>query len=128
MDDLPCLIDGVGPLPVVRPASPAEAQAAVRRAASEGQAVYPLGGRTQLHVGLPPARPGVGLDVTALDRIIDYPARDMTVTVQAGTRVAALQRLLAQENQRLPIDVPRAEEATVGGSLAVNVSGPRRYG
>jgi glycolate oxidase FAD binding subunit len=128
MDDLTCLVDDLGPLPVVRPASVAEVQAAVRRAAADRQAVYPLGGRTQLHVGLPPTQPGVGLDLTALDRIVDYPARDMTITVQAGLRVADLQRLLAAENQRLPVDVPHAERATVGGSLAVNVSGPRRYG
>ena len=52
----------------------------------------------------------------------------MTITVQAGITVAALQALLAAENQRLPIDVPRPERATLGGVLAVNVSGPRRLG
>jgi glycolate oxidase FAD binding subunit len=52
----------------------------------------------------------------------------MTVTVQAGITVAALQRLLARENQRLPIDVPRPDQATLGGVLAANVSGPRRLG
>src|SRR5262249_12792151 len=31
-------------------------------------------------------------------------------------------------NQRLPIDVPRADQATLGGILACNVSGPRRFG
>ena len=30
----------------------------VRRAAADGHAVYPLGGRTMLDLGLPPARPG----------------------------------------------------------------------
>jgi glycolate oxidase FAD binding subunit len=52
----------------------------------------------------------------------------MTITVQAGITVAELQRLLAAENQRLPVDVPRPERATLGGALAVNASGPRRYG
>src|SRR5262249_23626994 len=89
---------------------------------------FPLGGRTQLHVGLPPARPGVGVDVTALAEVIDYPARDMTITVQAGIRVALLQELLAAEGQRLPVDVPRAQEATLGGALAINAAGPRRLG
>jgi glycolate oxidase FAD binding subunit len=60
--------------------------------------------------------------------VIDYPARDMTITVQAGITVGQLQQLLAKENQRLPVDVPHADRATLGGSLAVNVSGPRRYG
>ncbi len=60
--------------------------------------------------------------------MIDYPARDMTVTVQAGITLAALQKLLATEKQRLPVDVPRADRATLGGVLAANVSGPRRFG
>jgi glycolate oxidase FAD binding subunit len=125
-----CLIDSV-PLPVVRPASVAELGVLVRAAAhAEGGArpLYPLGGRTQLHVGLPPARPGLAVDLTGLDGVIDYPARDMTVTVQAGIRLAELARLLAGERQRLPIDVPQPELATLGGALATNPSGPRRYG
>jgi glycolate oxidase FAD binding subunit len=123
-----CHIDGFGPLPVVRPASAEEAGDLVRRAAAEGRAVYPVGGGTALGVGLPPARPGVALDTRGLAAVVDYPARDMTVTVQAGITVAELQRLLAAENQRLPVDVPRPERATLGGALAVNASGPRRYG
>jgi glycolate oxidase FAD binding subunit len=63
-----------------------------------------------------------------LDRVLDYPARDMTVTVQAGITLARLLELLAAENQRLPIDVPQPERATLGGALATNTSGPRRYG
>src|SRR5262249_22812669 len=91
-------------------------------------AIYPLGGRTMLDLGLPPTRPGLAIDLRRFDAVIDYPARDMTVTVQAGLTVAKLQALLAAENQRLPIDVPHAEQATLGGALAANVSGPRRYG
>jgi glycolate oxidase FAD binding subunit len=123
-----CLIDDFGPLPVVRPQSEAEVGDFVRRAVAEGQALYPLGGRTMLDVGLPPARPGWAVDLRSLARVIDYPARDMTITVQAGITLAELQTLLATENQRLPIDVPRPEQATLGGAMAVNVSGPHRLG
>jgi glycolate oxidase FAD binding subunit len=35
---------------------------------------------------------------------------------------------LAAERQQLPIDVPRASEATLGGAVATNWSGPRRLG
>jgi glycolate oxidase FAD binding subunit len=63
----------------------------------------------------------------ALRQVIDYPARDMTITVEAGIPIAELQGLLAAEHQRLPIDVPRADLATLGGSIAANVSGPRRF-
>jgi glycolate oxidase FAD binding subunit len=81
-----------------------------------------------LEQGLPPTRAGVAVAVRGLAQVIDYPARDMTITVQVGIPVAELQRLLASENQRLPIDVPKADRATLGGVLATNTSGPRRYG
>src|SRR5205807_4712333 len=32
------------------------------------------------------------------------------------------------ENQRRPVDVPAPGRATLGGALAANASGPRRYG
>src|SRR5262249_13131056 len=63
-----------------------------------------------------------------LHQVIDYPARDMTITVQAGITIAKLQEVLHAENQRLPVDVPLADRATLGGVLATNTSGPRRYG
>ncbi len=124
----PCLIDDFGPLPLRHPTSVGELADSVRSAASSGQAVYPVGGGTMLGYGLPPTRPGFALDTTRLDRVIDYPARDMTVTVEAGITLARLADLLAAENQRLPIDVPDAGRATLGGAMAINASGPRRYG
>ena len=35
---------------------------------------------------------------------------------------------MVKENLRLPIDVPQADRATLGGILAANTSGPRRHG
>lgn len=128
VDDNACFIDNFGPLPIMRPKSVAEISDLVRRAVAESRAIYPLGGRTLLDIGLPPARPGVAVDLRSLSQVLDYPARDMTVTVQAGITLSQLQTLLAKENQRLPIDVPNAEQATLGGVLAANVSGPRRLG
>ncbi len=128
MDDTLCRIDDFDPLPILRPQSIAELGEIVRRAAAEHKAIYPVGGGTMLGVGLPPARPGWAVDVRSLNRIVDYPARDMTITVQTGITVAELRRVLAKENQRLPVEAPHADRATLGGSLAVNVSGPRRFG
>jgi glycolate oxidase FAD binding subunit len=128
VEETACFIDDFGPLAVERPRSAEEIGEFVRRAATDGTAIYPVGGRTQIGLGLPPTKPGIAVDVRGLDAVLDYPARDMTITLKAGVTVAALQRLLAAENQRLPVDVPRPEEATIGGTLAANVSGPRRLG
>ena len=113
-----CPIDSFGPFPISTPRSVAELCDLVCRAAADNQAIYPLGGQTMLDFGLPPSRPGIGLDLRGLTQIIDYPARDMTITVQAGITLAKLQELLATENQRLPIDVPQADRATLGGAIA----------
>jgi glycolate oxidase FAD binding subunit len=121
------VIDGVR-LPVLRPQSPAEVGETVRQARASSQALYPVGGGTLLDLGLPPARPGQVVALRGLCRVVDYPARDMTVTVEAGMTLGELQQLLAAENQRLPVDVPHPGRATLGGALAANVSGPRRHG
>src|SRR5262245_57329194 len=111
MNDPP-LIDDFRPLSPLRPASVAELGEIVRRAAADGHGLYPVGGGTMLNLGNPPTKPGHAVDLRGLDQVIDYPARDMTITVQAGITIAKLQEILAKENQRLPIDVPRPEEAT----------------
>jgi glycolate oxidase FAD binding subunit len=52
----------------------------------------------------------------------------MTVTVEAGVTMKQLADALAKEGQRLPVDVPQADRATIGGVIATNWNGPRRYG
>lgn len=98
------------------------------RATPVGEAIFPVGGRTRLDLGNPPIRSGRAVDLRSLQRVIDFPARDMTVTVEAGMTAAELQAMLARENLQLPIDVPRSDEATIGGIIATNTSGPRRLG
>src|SRR5262249_50741695 len=99
----------------------------VRIAYREHCPVYVLGGCTRLPLGRPGKAEGIGLETTQLSRVIDYPSRDMTITVEAGIRIARLQEILRAEGQRLPVDVPRAAEATLGGAVATNSSGPRRF-
>lgn len=128
MESAPFSIDDFGPLPVHRPESVAALGALVKGATEGGLGVYPVGGRTTLDVGLPPIKPGLAIDTTLLDQVIDYPARDMTVTVRAGITFARLQEILAREGQWLPVDVPHPERTTLGGAVALNLSGPRRFG
>src|SRR5712692_9718655 len=101
------------PIESVRPQSVAEIGDLIRDAAAKGLGLYPAGGRTHWHIGLPPAKPGIAVEMTALDQVIDYPARDMTITVRAGITMTKLQTILAAENQRLPIDVADPDHATL---------------
>jgi glycolate oxidase FAD binding subunit len=113
---------------ILEPASQSEVAVAVRVAFEDGTPVYPIGGGTSLGFGLPAKEPGQGLSLSKLNRIVDYPARDMTVTVEAGVRMKDLAELLAKEGQRLPVDVPSADKATIGGVIATNWNGPRKFG
>src|SRR5262249_50140763 len=122
------MIDDFTPQSMHRPSNVVELGELIRRASAEGLALYPFGGSTMPNLGCTPTKPGLGIDMRAFDQVIDYPARDMTITVQSGITIAKLQEVLAKENQRLPIDVPMPETATLGGAIAVNASGPRRYG
>ncbi len=97
-------------------------------AAGARRGAQPVGGRTALWYGHPPAGPAVAVSTTRLDRVVDYPARDMTITVEAGLSVEKLEQLLAKEGQRLGLDCPAPARATIGGVLATNTSGPRRFG
>src|SRR5690606_25687841 len=101
---------------------------ALRGFQSEKTAVFPGGGNLSQTLGYPPSRPGVLLRTTRLSQVIDYPHEDMTITVETGIRMGELAAILANKGQELPIDVPDADKATLGGLLATNHSGPRRYG
>ena len=111
------------------PATQAElARFMADNAATQQRVLYPVGGRTALHFGCPAMEPGVAVSTAKLTAVIDYPARDMTVTVEAGIRIDVLSELLRHERQRLPIDIPQAHRATLGGIIACNAGGARRFG
>ena len=99
------------------PADHAAVAEAVRNTSANDMAVYPSGGSTMLDYGVKPTRPGIGLSLAKLNRVIDYPAADLTITVEAGMTIAELTKCLAAQRQRLPIDVPRPDRATVGGAV-----------
>ena len=110
------------------PTNAAELAEVVRGCYDSETAIYPIGGGTSLDYGLPAKRDGIGLSLAQLASIVDYPARDMTITVGAGITMQTLAETLSNERQRLPIDVPQASQATLGGVIATNFNGPRRFG
>lgn len=120
-------VDGVQPRWLVRPTTPEEVASTLAQAAERGLAIAPRGGATQMGLGNLPARLDLVLHTTALDGVVEYEPADLTVTVQAGMRFTALQALLSQHGQLLPLDPPVSSDATIGGIVASNASGPLRY-
>ena len=111
----------------VAPANEAEVIAVLHRAHRAKTPVYPIGGGTALGYGLRPRRPGLGLSTAGLNHVIEHSADDLTITVEAGLTIAALAKTLTAQRQWLPIDASQAGRATIGGLVATNAQGPRRY-
>ncbi len=120
-------VDGLRPAAAVAPGSAEEVAEVIRFAAAEKLAVIAAGGRTKLRIGAPPRRFDLALDTTRLNRVLAYDPGDLTLGVEAGIRLADLQRVLAEKRQFLPLAVPFADAATVGGILATNSSTPLRH-
>jgi glycolate oxidase FAD binding subunit len=121
-------IDGVVPSAVAGPASSAEVVEIVRFAKSEKLALIPCGHRTKLAIGMLPSRYDIALDMTALNQIAYYDPADLTLSVDAGMKLAELAEALAQQKQFLPLAVPFFEECTVGGTIASNIGSSLRPG
>ncbi len=70
---------------------------------------------------------GEALDMRAYSGIIEYEPKELVLTVRAGTTLAEIERVMDQENQMLPFEPPHfGEGATIGGTVATGLSGPRR--
>jgi glycolate oxidase FAD binding subunit len=60
--------------------------------------------------------------------VVEHATGDLTVTVRAGTTFTELQTYLAQHGQKIALDPAWPDEATIGGIIAANESGPKRLG
>ena len=67
------------------------------------------------------------LDVSGHRGIIDYQPAELVVTARAGTSITELVTTLEAQGQMLSCEPPRfSGNATLGGTLACNLSGPAR--
>ncbi len=119
-------VDGCTPRTIETPSTLDDLARLVANAAKENAAIIPWGGGTLQHLGGVPRRYDLAIQTTRLHRVLEYSPDDLTITVEAGIRLAQLQEQLAAHNQFLPFDPPLPERATIGGILATNSSGPLR--
>jgi len=119
-------VAGVTPRVVCEPDSEDAVASVLAYAEREGLAVCVRGGGTQLSMGFPPTRLDILLSTARLSRVLEHAPHDLTVTVEAGLTLQALQRTLGSARQWLALDPPVDEGATIGGIIATNASGPRR--
>ena len=119
-------VDGHVPSVAVLPSSTEAVSQILSAAGRQGQKVTPWGGGTQIGLGNAPHRLDIVLSIESLDQVLAHEPADLTVTVQAGVRLAHLQQQLGLQGQFLPIQAPLPSRATIGGILATNASGPVR--
>ncbi|NJD05879.1 MAG: glycolate oxidase subunit GlcE [Methylococcaceae bacterium] len=70
---------------------------------------------------------GAPLDVTGHRGIVAYEPTELVLTARAGTRLTAIEQILADHGQMLSFEPPHfGPSATLGGTVACGLSGPRR--
>ena len=108
------------------PATPEDLRDTLRRCGDEQASIETCGSSSKRCVGGPVAEARFRLETRNLSRLLAYEPADLTVSVEAGMRFSEFSRILAENNQFVPLDPPSGTDATVGGVLATNSSGPRR--
>lgn len=110
------------------PDSLEEAALTMAEEAARGRTVRPMGAGTKrdwCFLGRPGAH-DVTLSTRALARVLEHAPGDLTVTCEGGITLVALCEVLARHGQWLPADPPFMARATLGGTLATGINGPRR--
>jgi glycolate oxidase FAD binding subunit len=119
-------VEGVEPDFVVEPGSVQEISDVMKLAASEGLAVAPRGSGTKTHIGDPPRRLDLIVSTARMNEVLEHTPGDQIVRLEAGVKLEDLQEHVSGSDQMLAIDPPESG-ATIGGIVATNSSGPRRY-
>ena len=67
------------------------------------------------------------LDLSPWQGVTDYEPSELVITARCGTRLSAIDALLAQHGQCLPFEPPAfGGDPTIGGIVAAGLSGPAR--
>jgi glycolate oxidase FAD binding subunit len=111
---------------VLAPANPAELAELLRDAASAGRSISVQGSSTKRRMAGPVEIADTAITTLSLRGVLQYEPRDLTISVGAGASWCELTSLLAENRQMVPLDPPFGDNATVGGVIAANCSGPRR--
>ncbi|MBV8777777.1 MAG: FAD-binding protein [Alphaproteobacteria bacterium] len=116
------------------PTSIDELREAVATALEAGEPIELLAGGSKRELGRPLQTPHV-LDLSRLSGVRDYAPSELVLTAAAATPLAEIERLLAAQDQMLAFEPPDWRgllgqahgSPTLGGILACNLSGPRRF-
>jgi glycolate oxidase FAD binding subunit len=120
-------VDGLCPSFAVSPEDAQQAAEIVRLSVEANLSIIPFGARSAISLGMPPSKFDVALDMTRVVGVAHYDPGDLTVSVNAGMPLAELAKILADQNQFLPLAVPFYSTATIGGAIASGLDSPLRH-
>ena len=102
-----------------------ELQTQVAEAISEKRSLNIIGGNSKSFYGR--SSQCESLHLQAHSGILNYEPTELVMTVRAGTSLEEIEEALSRNNQMLPFEPPHyGSGATIGGTVACNLSGPRR--
>jgi len=121
-------IDGKKPKSVVTPATIDEVSKVVAYASQEHFAIVPRGNGSKMKMGGIPKKVDIVLSTRRLNRITDRDCENLTLSAESGLTLGEVQQGLAKVGKGyfLPLDPPFTDQATLGGIVATNSSGPKR--
>src|SRR5215475_2659722 len=118
---------------VLKPRDSKGVEDAVQWALADGKALEIVGGGSKRAIGRP-AQTDLTLDLSGLTGVTLYEPEELVLSAKAGTPLAEISGLVAARGQMLafepmdygPILGGPSDRATIGGTLAANLAGPRR--
>ena len=117
----------------LKPRDAKEVEQAIQWALSEEKPLELIGQGTKRALGRP-SQTDLTLDLSGLSGVTLYEPAELILSAKAGTPLAEIEKLLADNNQELgfePVDYgpllgQEPGQGTIGGVIAANLSGPRR--
>jgi len=111
---------------MIEPATAEELADELSAAQAAGRTITLVGNNTKSLMAGPLMESDVSISTRRLNRVLQYEPGDLTISVEAGITYRELSAVLAERRQMIPLDPPFSANATMGGIVASNSSGPRR--
>ena len=114
------------PTEAAQPSTQQELVTLLQNASGRGQTIRLRGNNSKCLAAGPVLSADVTISTLGLNRILQHERDDLTISVEAGMRFSELQKYLRQHSQMIALDPPFSADATVGGIVAADSSGPLR--
>ncbi|PWA13011.1 FAD-binding oxidoreductase [Pueribacillus theae] len=117
---------GNGGIQIIEALSEEDISKVLAYAHQHDKTVNIISGGTKRGFGGTKKQADILLSLAKYKGIVEHSVGDLTLTVKPGTTLKEISDELAKHGQRVALDTPWPELATIGGIVAANDSGPKR--